>query len=212
MEHSGQPLILYRCVYFLPTQSFWIEVANEFRDCIGSCSVLVRMLQLNLEMQDELVTSQPDPRVPDQENQEGQQAHYFGYIHLHPPRKHLLILTTDNRCDFVSDTEDWRYSRSGTHGNHDFENVWPLNRFTARFRYMGNDGDLLELTFTPDVWLSSNTRRPCFWGMRNGRKIAFCFGVCICTYFPVLRPVVRAEPEEANDVMAILRDNNSQRF
>ena len=90
MEHSGQPRILYRCAYFLPAQSFWVEVANEFRDCIGSCSVLVRMLQLNLEMQDELVTSQPDPRVPDQESR---YAHYFGYIHLSPPRKHLLIPT-----------------------------------------------------------------------------------------------------------------------
>ena len=167
------------------------------------------MLQLNLEMGNELVASQPDPREPDQQEQH---AHYFGYIHLSPPRKHLLILTLNNKVDFVSDTEDWRYSRSGTHGAHDFQNVWPPNRFNARFRYMGNDGDLLNLRFEPDVWLSRSTRRPCFWVSLNARTIAFCFGVCICTYFPLLRPVVRAEPEEANDLDAILRENNWQQY
>ena len=166
------------------------------------------MLELRMDMEEVLGNaSQPDPL-----SQESRFAYYFGYINLSPPRKHLLILTLDNRCDFVSTTEDWRYSRSGTHGNHNFENVWPLNRFNARFRYMGNDGDLLELTFAPDVWLTRSTSRPCFWASLNGRTIAFCFGVCICTYFPLLRPVVRAEPEEANDLIAILRENNSQQF
>ena len=167
------------------------------------------MLQLNSEMGNELVASQPDPREPDQQEQ---YAHYFGYIHLSPPRKHLLILTLNNKVDFVSDTEDWRYSRSGTHGYHDFVNASPPNGFNAVFRYMGNDCASLALTFEPDVWLSRMTMRPCFWGRLNGRTIAFCFGVCMSTYFPLLRPVVRAEPEEANDLDAILRENNWQQY
>ena len=179
------------------------------------------MLQYYREMAEEFVASQPDPRAPappqGEENRQFQGeedrrfAFYFGYIHLSPPRKHLLILTFDRRCDFCSDTTDWRYSRSGTHGNHDFENVWPLNGFSARFRYMGNDGDLLEMTFEPDVWLSRMTRQPCFWGSLNGRKIAFIFGVCICTYFPLARPIGR-NLEEENNVIAILRENNRQQL
>ena len=156
------------------------------------------------------VTSRPDAREPGSVRG---QAHYFGYIHLSPSRKHMLILTDNLMCDFVSDTRDWRYARSGTHGTHDFVNAWPLQGFTARFRYMGNDGELLEMIFEPDVWLSRTTRRPCFWGRRpNGRRLAFIFGVCICNYFPLLYSVVRTEQYEENDVMAILLDNNQQQY
>ena len=156
------------------------------------------------------VTSRPDAREPG--NVRGQ-AHYFGYIHLSPSRKHMLILTDNWMCDFVSDTRDYRYARSGTHGTHNFVNAWPLQGFTARFRYMGNDGELLEMIFESDDWLSQTTWRPCFWGRRpNCLRAAFIFGVCRCDYFPLSYSVVRTEQNDENPVMAILLANNEQHY
>ena len=121
-------------------------------------------------------------------------AHTFLYLHMQPPRRHLLQLSDDERSAVRLLSDDFPVADSGWHGSHDWEGVRdPL--WQAAFHYSGDHASFQRVVrFRQDRALD-DLEYLAFWGS-HARWERWCYVVYLGR-FPSeaqLQPVPRPPP------------------